>query len=169
MGRYRPPQPKGSNYITPEGERALRDELQTLWHQERPTVTNAVHEAAKNGDRSENGDYIYGKKRLREIDSRVRFLSKRLEQLNVVDALPDNRQTVYFGAWVELEDINGEALTVRIVGPDEFNLAEHKISMDSPLAKALIGKQINDEVAYQSPAGLQQLTVIDVRYEPATQ
>jgi len=167
MGRYRPPQPKGSNYITPEGERALRLELQTLWHQERPTVTAAVHEAAKNGDRSENGDYIYGKKRLREIDSRVRFLSKRLEQLKVVDALPDNRQTVYFGAWVELEDIHGKTFTIRIVGPDEFNLAEHKISMDSPLAKALIGKQIDHEVVYQSPAGLQQLTIIDVRYEPA--
>jgi transcription elongation factor GreB len=166
MGRYRAPRPKGSNYITPEGERALRLELQTLWQKERPSVTAAVHEAAKNGDRSENGDYIYGKKRLREIDSRVRFLTKRLEQIKVVDALPDNRQTAYFGAWVTVLDHSGKQFTVRIVGPDEFDLAMHKISMDSPLAKALIGKQIDDEVAYQSPAGLQQMVIVDVRYEP---
>ena len=139
MGRYRPPTPRGSNYITPEGEIALREELHQLWKVERPTVTHTVHEAAKNGDRSENGDYIYGKKRLREIDSRVRFLTKRLDHLTVVDQAPSQQDKVFFGAWVTLEDEAGELQRYRIVGPDEFNLRENKLSMVSPLAKALLG------------------------------
>lgn len=164
MGRYRPPRPKGSNYITPQGEKTLRNELRTLWKIERPQVTAAVHEAAKNGDRSENGDYIYGKKRLREIDGRVRFLTKRLEQLSVVDRLPEQQNTVYFGAWVTLENSLGECTKLRIVGPDEFDLSQQKVSMDSPLARALIGKHLDDEVNYQSPDGVQAVTIIDINY-----
>ena len=104
MSRYRPPRRRGSAYITPEGEQRLRAELHQLWKVERPQVTSAVHEAAKNGDRSENGDYIYGKRRLREIDSRVRFLNKRLEELKVIDRPPDNTDKIYFGAWVRTFD-----------------------------------------------------------------
>ena len=143
MGRYRPPRRRGSAYITPEGEARLREELHQLWKIERPEVTATVHEAAKNGDRSENGDYIYGKRRLREIDSRVRFLNKRLDELQVVDRAPDDPSKVYFGAWVDLEDEHGEEVSWRIVGPDEFDLAAGKLSMDSPLARALLGKRLD--------------------------
>ena len=118
MSRYRPPRRRGSKYITPEGEQALREELHQLWKVERPVVTNAVHEAAKNGDRSENGDYIYGKRRLREIDSRVRFLNKRLDELEVVQRTPDDPGKIFFGARVTLEDENGEEHRWRIVVPD---------------------------------------------------
>ena len=164
MGRYRPPTPRGSNYITPEGEIALREELHQLWKVERPTVTHTVHEAAKNGDRSENGDYIYGKKRLREIDSRVRFLTKRLDHLTVVDQAPSQQDKVFFGAWVTLEDEAGELQRYRIVGPDEFNLRENKLSMDSPLAKALLGKSLDDEISFQSPSGLKVFIVHEISY-----
>jgi len=164
MGRYRPPTPIGSNYITPEGEIALREELHQLWKIERPTVTHTVHEAAKNGDRSENGDYIYGKKRLREIDSRVRFLTKRLDHLTVVDQAPSQQDKIFFGAWVTLEDEAGELQRYRIVGPDEFNLRENKLSMDSPLAKALLGKSLDDEISFQSPSGLKVFIVHAISY-----
>lgn len=166
MTRYRPPRPRGSKYITPEGERALRDELQRLWKQERPEVTAAVHEAAKNGDRSENGDYIYGKRRLREIDSRVRFLNKRLDELQIVDRPPANAEKVYFGAWVTLEDEQGEQQRWRLVGPDEFDLKQRKLSMDSPLARALIGKGLDDEITVQSPSGEQFYVVVAIDYTP---
>lgn len=164
MGRYRPPTPRGSNYITPEGEIALREELHQLWKVERPTVTHSVHEAAKNGDRSENGDYIYGKKRLREIDSRVRFLTKRLDDLTVVDQAPKQQDKIFFGAWVTLVDEAEELQRYRIVGPDEFNLRENKLSMDSPLAKALLGKCMDDEISFQSPSGLKILLVHAIHY-----
>lgn len=164
MGRYRAPRPKGSLYITPEGEKAMRDEVFQLWKVERPVVTNTVHEAAKNGDRSENGDYIYGKRRLREIDSRVRFLTKRLEQLTIVDQTPDEKDKVFFGAWVTVEDEQGEEKTYRIVGPDEFDLNQQKLSMDSPLAKALLGKRLHDDVIFKSPNGEQELYISAVRY-----
>lgn len=164
MGRYRPPTPRGSNYITPEGEIALREELHQLWKVERPTVTHSVHEAAKNGDRSENGDYIYGKKRLREIDSRVRFLTKRLDDLTVVDQAPKQQDKIFFGAWVTLVDEAEELQRYRIVGPDEFNLRENKLSMDSPLAKALLGKCVHDEISFQSPSGLKILLVHAIHY-----
>ncbi len=150
MSRWRPPQPKSSAYITPEGAQALTAELKHLWKVERPQVTNAVHEAAKNGDRSENGDYIYGKKRLREIDRRVRYLSKRLDELQIIERIPDNTDKIYFGAWVTLEKEDGSEVIYRIVGPDEFNVREGKISMDSPLARALLGKQVDDEVTVQT-------------------
>ncbi len=165
MGRYRPPRKRGSRYITPEGEQALRDELHQLWKVERPQVTDAVHEAAKNGDRSENGDYIYGKRRLREIDSRVRFLNKRLDELEVVNRCPDDQDKVFFGAWVLLEDDAGEEHEWRIVGPDEFNLEQRKLSMDSPMARALLGKRRDDEIEVQTPGGRQTYFITEIRYE----
>lgn len=164
MSRYRPPSPKGSLYITPEGEKVLRDEVFQLWKIERPQVTATVHEAAKNGDRSENGDYIYGKRRLREIDSRVRFLTKRLEQLTIVYDKPSNQNKVFFGAWVTVENIEGEEKTYRIVGPDEFNLSQHKLSMDSPLAKALLGKNLDDEIIFKTPDGEKELYITAISY-----
>jgi transcription elongation factor GreB len=164
MSRYRPPRRRGSKYITPEGEQALRDELHQLWKVERPVVTNAVHEAAKNGDRSENGDYIYGKRRLREIDSRVRFLNKRLDELEVVQRTPDDPGKIFFGARVTLEDENGEEHRWRIVGPDEFDLAAGKLSMDSPMARSLLGKTRDDEVVVQSPSGAKTYFVVEVSY-----
>ena len=164
MGRYRPPRPRGSRYITPEGERALRAERDHLWRIERPEVTSAVHEAAKNGDRSENGDYIYGKRRLREIDSRVRFLNKRLDELEIVDRPPADTARVYFGAWVTLEDEAGEEQRWRLVGPDEFDRQHHKLSMDSPLARALLGKRVDDEIAVQTPTGTQHYVIADINY-----
>jgi len=164
MGRYRPPRQRGSRYITPEGEQALRDELHQLWKVERPVVTNAVHEAAKNGDRSENGDYIYGKRRLREIDSRVRFLNKRLDEVEVVQRMPDDTDKIFFGAWVTLEDENGDERQWRIVGPDEFDLSLGKLSMDSPLARALLGKRLDDEIRVHSPSGEQIYYVTGISY-----
>lgn len=142
----------------------MREEMKQLWHLERPKVTAAVHEAAKNGDRSENGDYIYGKKRLREIDSRVRFLSKRLENLTVVADTPKDTDKVYFGAWVTLEYENGETQRYRIVGPDEFNITHNTISMDSPLAKAVLGKRLDDEVVFDSPSGRQYVVITAIEY-----
>ncbi len=164
MGRYRPPRSRGSNYITPEGEQTLRAELHALWKVERPRVTDAVHEAAKNGDRSENGDYIYGKRRLREIDSRVRFLNKRLDELEIVTRSPDDTGKVFFGAWVTLENEAGLEQEWRIVGPDEFDIEAGKLSMDSPLANALLGKRIDDEVHVQSPSGEKIYYLTGIRY-----
>lgn len=164
MGRYRPPRQRGSTYITLEGEQRLRAELHQLWKIERPQVTNAVHEAAKNGDRSENGDYIYGKRRLREIDSRVRFLNKRLDELKIIDRPPDNTDKIYFGAWVTLEDEAGQEQRWRIVGPDEFDLRERKLSMDSPMARSLLGKGLDEEIRVQSPSGEQIYYVTGISY-----
>lgn len=166
MGRYRPPAPKGSAYITPEGAENLRAELHRLWKIERPQVTAAVHEAAKNGDRSENGDYIYGKRRLREIDSRVRYLSKRLEVLTVVDRIPEQQNKVFFGAWITVEDEDGNENCYRIVGPDEIDPAKNWISMDAPLARAALGKQLDDEISFQTAHNLRQLFITDIRYLP---
>ncbi|MFV0275886.1 MAG: transcription elongation factor GreB [Parahaliea sp.] len=166
MSRYRPPRRRGSAYITPEGEATLRTELHQLWKVERPVVTQAVHEAAKNGDRSENGDYIYGKRRLREIDSRVRFLNKRLDELKVVDRPPEDTGKVFFGAWVTLENEHGEEQVWRIVGPDEFDLGAGKLSMDSPMARAMLGRRLDDEVTVSSPAGERQFWITAVSYQP---
>jgi transcription elongation factor GreB len=164
MGRYRPPRKRGSTYITPEGEESLRAELHQLWKVERPVVTATVHEAAKNGDRSENGDYIYGKRRMREIDSRVRFLNKRLDELEVVERAPTNRDKVFFGAWVTLEDEDGSEARYRIVGPDEFDLKHNKLSMDSPMARSLIGKSLDDEVLVRSPSGDKYWVIVGIEY-----
>ncbi len=141
MGRFRLPQPTGSKFITAEGARRLREELDELWKIERPKVTQAVSEAAAQGDRSENADYIYGKRRLREIDSRVRFLRKRLDGMITVDKPPSDPKRVFFGAWVSLESDSGAESRYRIVGPDEFDLAPDYISMDSPLGRALLRRR----------------------------
>ncbi len=166
MSRWRPPSPKGSTYITAAGAKRLTDELKQLWKVERPQVTQVVHEAAKNGDRSENGDYIYGKRRLREIDSRVRFLSKRLEVLTVVDKLPDDKSKIFFGAWVTLEDDNSNKQTYQIVGPDEYDVGQQKLSMDSPLARAMMGKRLEDEIVLKKPEGEELYYIIRIEYKP---
>jgi len=166
MGRWRPPRQRGSTYITPAGAQRMQDELKQLWKVERPVVTNTVHEAAKNGDRSENGDYIYGKKRLREIDSRVRFLSKRLEELTVVDRIPDDQDKIFFGAYVTIEDEDGLETTYQIVGPDEFDVKNHKLSMDSPLAQRLLGKRLDDEILLISQGSYKTFNIVDIDYRP---
>lgn len=165
MGRYRAPRKPGSNYITPEGRQRLQDEFDELWHVKRPEVTQAVSEAAAQGDRSENAEYIYGKKQLREIDARLRFLSKRLENLKVVDRLPVDLERVFFGAWVTLENEEGVQSEYRIVGPDEFDREPGFISMDSPTAKALLKKQVGDEVEVRAPQGIVFYEIVSVRYE----
>ncbi|BCS96207.1 transcription elongation factor GreB [Desulfoluna limicola] len=164
MGRWRPPAVQGSKYITPEGARKLTEEVQYLWTVERPDVTDRVAKAAAQGDRSENAEYIYGKKRLREIDSRLRFLTNRLDGMSVVDRIPEDQDKVYFGAFVTLEDEDGEEVEYRIVGPDEFNVADGKISMDSPLGKAILGKRVNDEIKFSSPKGMNVLYISKIRY-----
>ncbi len=165
MSRYRPPAPAVSNYITPEGEQALSEELEYLWRTERPQVTQQVADAAALGDRSENAEYIYGKKRLREIDRRVRFLRKRLEVLKVVDQLPNNQNKVYFGAWVELMDEDEKCLKLRLVGPDEINPKLNYISIDSPLGKVLLGKQLDDEFNFSSPSGKKRYCIEKIDYK----
>jgi transcription elongation factor GreB len=151
--------------ITPQGYKTLKDELDFLWHKRRPEVTRAVSEAAAMGDRSENAEYIYGKKLLRDIDRRVRFLSKRLEELKVVDALPGDTTRIYFGAWVEIEEADsGEVLRLRIVGPDETDAARGWISIDAPMARALLKKTVDDEVVVERPAGRGVFYVLAVSY-----
>ena len=164
MGRWRPPGITGSRYITPEGAQKLKDELEQLWKVERPLVTARVAEAAAQGDRSENAEYIYGKKRLREIVSRIRFLRKRLDGITVVNGIPDEQDTVYFGAFVTLEDEEGEEVEYRIVGPDEFDVDEGKLSMESPLGKAMLGKQVDDEIRISAPEGVKVYYVSKIRY-----
>jgi transcription elongation factor GreB len=165
MGRFRPRETPGSNYITPEGARRLRAELDELWRVERPAVTRAVSEAAAQGDRSENAEYTYGKRRLREIDRRVRFLRKRLEDMIIVERPPDDPRRVFFGAWVRLETEEGVQARHRIVGPDELDVRSGYISMDSPLGRALLGKRIDDEVRVQLPAGERTFVIVDIEYE----
>ncbi|MCL6414596.1 transcription elongation factor GreB [Aestuariirhabdus sp. Z084] len=167
MARYRPPQPASSAYITPQGAASLQEELDYLWQTKRPQVTQAVSEAAAQGDRSENAEYIYGKKQLREIDRRVRFLRKRLEKLVIVSEYPSDQNRVFFGAWIELEKEDGKRVNYRIVGPDEFDLKRGWISMDSPLAKALIGKAIDDEVLITLPEGEEYVYILGIQYEPS--
>jgi len=153
------------DYITPEGMQRLRDELAYLWRDERPRVTKGVADAAAEGDRSENAEYIYGKKRLRQIDRRIRFLSKRIDALTVVE--PGARKhpdRVYFGAWVTLEDEAGTEITYRIVGPDEWSLDRGEVSIDSPVARALLGKEVGDEVTVRRPRGPATFEITDVRY-----
>ena len=167
MSRYRPPTQPGSQYITPEGAKRLRDELDQLWHDERPRVTAAVAEAAAQGDRSENAEYTYGKKRLHEIDRRVRFLRKRLEGMSIVDPLANasrrDPERIYFGAWVQIES-DHESRWYRLVGPDEFDMAEDYISMDSPLGRTLLGKRQGDEVSVTLPGGATTFTVVAIGY-----
>jgi len=153
-----------SPYITPEGQKRLSEELSYLWKIKRPQVTLAVAEAAAMGDRSENAEYIYGKKQLRQIDSRIRFLSKRLGELIVVDRVPDDTSKVFFGAWVEIEDTDGNMYKYRIVGPDEFDPNKNFISIDSPMAKALLRRTEGDEVVVSRPNGTVKFVVTSIRY-----
>lgn len=152
MGRYRPPQPKPSPYITGEGYDRLQSELRRLWIR-RAEVTQALAAAAAEGDRSENAEYIYRKKELREIDRRIRYLQKRLPELTIAPDAPSNPHQVFFGARVTLESDNGETVEYRIVGPDELAPERGDISLDSPLARALLKKQIDDEVTVETPGG----------------
>ena len=163
------PLPAGSkNYITPGGHQRLKDEFQYLLKKDRPAVTAAVSWAAKNGDRSENADYQYGKKRLREIDRRLRFLTKRLDIAEAVDpAAPRDeaaRDQVFFGATVTYAHANGEENTITIVGVDEIDLKRNQISWISPLARALMKARPGDAVLLRAPSGIEELDVIDVRY-----
>jgi transcription elongation factor GreB len=167
MSRYRAAPPPGSKYITPEGARRLRTELDELWRRERPRVTQAVAEAAAQGDRSENADYLYGKRRLREIDRRVRFLRQRLAGMAIVEHAPADATRVFFGAWVTLEAAAGAPERYRIVGPDEFDRAPGYISMDSPLGRALLGKRLHDELTVELPGGARTLRIAQIRYEEA--
>ena len=164
MSRYRAPSPQSSKYITPTGERRLRAELESLWRIERPRVTAAVAAAAAQGDRSENAEYTYGKRRLREIDARVRHLRKRLEGMVVVAQPPSDLQRVFFGARVTLEDGAGATREYRIVGPDEFDQEPGGISMDAPLARALLGRALDDEVTVALAAGAQTYTIVAIAY-----
>ena len=167
MSRYRPPAAPRTALITPEGYKTLADELDHLWRVRRPEVTRAVSEAAAMGDRSENAEYIYGKKLLREIDSRVRFLRKRIESLKVVDTRPTDPSRIFFGAWVEVEEAaSGEVLTLRIVGPDETDAGRGWISIDAPMARALLKKAVDDEVAVERPVGRGLFYVLSVSYDP---
>ena len=155
----------GSKYATPEGARRLRAELDELWLVERPAVTKAVSEAAAMGDRSENAEYIYGKRRLREIDRRVRFLRGRLDGLKIVSEAPSDRSRVFFGAWVTFEGATGDSRRHRIVGPDEFDREPGYVSMDSPLGRALLGKRVGDELEVVLPAGAISVEITAIDYE----
>ncbi len=155
---------KRAAYITPEGAKRLRAELDELWLVERPRVTQQVADAAALGDRSENAEYIYGKRRLREIDRRVRFLSKRLEEVRVVNETPSDPKRVFFGAWVTVEDEDGTEKTYRIVGADESDTDRGYISIDSPVARALLGKRQGDELVVRVPRGDVEYTIVRVSY-----
>jgi transcription elongation factor GreB len=167
MSRLKTPQKQASKYITPEGKKRLVDEFTYLWKVKRPEVTQALAAAAAEGDRSENAEYIYRKKQLREIDHRIHFLKNRLEDVVVVDTTPDDEGRVFFGAWVRLEDAEGNACEYRIVGPDEFDPGKGYISMDSPMARALMRKCEGDEVVVRRPKGDAVFTVTGVQYRPA--
>ncbi len=165
MSRWRPPAEKSTALITAEGHAGLKAELDDLWRVRRPEVVRALSAAAAEGDRSENAEYTYRKKQLGEIDRRVRYLSKRLEALRVVDTPPSDPQTVFFGATVELENIaSGECTTYRIVGPDETDAQRGFISIDSPLARALLKKRVDDEFEAELPGGRTAFVIVGVNY-----
>lgn len=165
MSRWRPPAEASTAIITRAGFERLRTELDLLWRERRPEVVKALAAAAAEGDRSENAEYTYRKKQLGEIDRRVRYLSKRLEQLKVVDIQPSDPNRVYFGATVELEDMSsGEVSRHRLVGPDETDTRAGWISIDSPLARALLGKRVDDEIEAELPSGKRLFALIEVSY-----
>jgi transcription elongation factor GreB len=162
------PKPKAvPNYITPAGYTRLVDEHIHLRTVARPKVCQEVSDAAAQGDRSENAEYIYGKKKLREIDKRMRFLTQRIDSAQVVktEALPGKEDRVFFGATVTLEDDEGESVTYQLVGVDEIDLPKHKISWRSPIGSALLGKRIDDDVRVQTPSGVRKFTVVEVEYK----
>lgn len=165
MSRWRPPAPKSSAYITAEGAARLEAESKALW-QRRAEVARHLAAAAAEGDRSENAEYIYRKKELREIDRRIRYLQKRLPLLQVVADIPAQRNRVFFGAWVSLEYPDGTENTYRIVGADEIDTGRGWISVDSPLARALLKKAVDDEVSLETPGGSVRCFIVDVAYQP---
>jgi len=170
MSRYRPPRPKSSPYITQNGYDRLQNELSFLWKDKRPAVTRKVSEAAAMGDRSENAEYIYGKRQLREIDRRIQFLSRRLDEVKVIDHRPAEQHRVFFGAWVSLKTDAGEDLRYRIVGADEIDCEADYISIDAPLARALVGKSLGDGVtlARQTASGTPRVLEFDKDDLPTT-
>jgi len=163
MARYRPPTEKSAPYITEAGYQVLQQELQKLWPRRRE-VTQALSAAAAEGDRSENAEYIYRKKELREIDRRIRYLQKRLPELKVVQQNPNNPDRVFFGAWVTVEDEQGRQATYRIVGADELNSGHGYITVDSPMAKALLRKAVDDEVNVCTPERIKTLLITAISY-----
>ena len=165
MGRWRPPQAASTALITRAGLARLKAELDDLWKTQRPEVVRALSAAAAEGDRSENAEYQYRKKQLGEIDRRVHYLGKRLEVLRIADAPPTDVAAIYFGATIRIEDDDGRAQRLRIVGPDEIDAKLGYISIDSPLARACLGKRIDDEFEVELPAGRATYAVIDVRYD----
>jgi transcription elongation factor GreB len=168
MSRWRPPAEKSTALITAQGHARLKLELDELWRLRRPEVVKALAAAAAEGDRSENAEYSYRKKQLGEIDRRVRYLSKRLQTLRVVDAAPTDRDAVFFGATIEVEDIaNGEVSRYRIVGPDETDAKMGWISIDSPLARAMLKKRVDDEFEAALPAGNARFVILEVAYPAA--
>lgn len=165
MGRWRPPPERSTALITRAGFERLKAELDDLWRVKRPEIVRALAAAAAEGDRSENAEYTYRKKQLGELDRRVRYLSKRVPSLKVVEDVPADREAVFFGATVELEDVaSGEVTRYRLVGPDEADPARGDISIDSPLARALLKKRIDDEVDVQLPAGPRRVAIVGVAY-----
>jgi transcription elongation factor GreB len=153
-------------YITPEGFRRLAEEHERIWSVERPRIVAEVEAAAALGDRSENAEYIYGKRKLRELDRRLRFLSLRMDALTVVAPKPHPAGRAYFGAWVTIEHEDGEERTIRLVGPDEFDVAQGLISVEAPLGRALLGRREGDSVLVQRPAGRADVTIVDIRWTP---
>lgn len=153
-----------TNLITREGYDALRSELDHLWKEERPETTKKVTWAASLGDRSENADYQYNKKRLREIDRRIRYLQKRLDDLRVIDYSPEQEGRAFFGAWVEIENDDGESKRFRIVGVDEIYGRQDYISIDSPMARALLKKEVDDEVVVETPAARAYWFIVNISY-----
>lgn len=165
MGRWRPPAEGSTALITREGHDRLKAELDGLWRVKRPEVVKALAAAAAEGDRSENAEYTYRKKQLGEIDRRVRYLSKRLQALRVVDTAPSDREAVFFGAVVEVENVaSGDIASYRIVGPDETDAQRGWISIDAPLARAMLKKRIDDEFEAQLPGGPVRFVIVEVRY-----
>lgn len=164
MGRWRPPEKPGSPYITPEGASRLREEVRYLWRELRPEVVKALSAAAAEGDRSENAEYIYRKKQLGEIDRRVRYLSKRIDIMKIVDCAPADLSIIRFGAHITLHTSIEGQVDYRIVGVDETDAAKGFISIDSPVAKALLGKTIGDSTEVKLPECMVSFEVIAIRY-----
>ena len=167
MSRWRPAAAASSAVITGEGHRRLKQELDELWRVTRPEVVRALSDAAAEGDRSENAEYIYRKKQLGEIDRRVRYLTKRLQALRVIDGPPTDPTAVYFGAWMRVESDDGEVHDYRIVGPDETDAARGWISIDSPLARAALRAREDDEFVAELPSGHTRFVVLSVSYSGA--
>jgi len=163
MGRWRPPRPPSSAYITAEGHRRLQDELKQLWIDRREVVT-AITAAAAEGDRSENAEYIYRKKQLRGMDGRIRYLQKRLDVLQIVSQRPADTDRVFFGATVTLEDGRGDTTSYRIVGADEIDSVQGWISVDSPVARALLGQRLDAEIKVETPAGARRVVIVAITY-----